>query len=82
MEFVNHPLCNIVYNPAEGTEHFVAPLPVVQQVLDDGSILLSSMWKPSASELEFMNAGGLVMLNVFGSSHPPVSIAVVDPSII
>lgn len=35
-----------------------------------------SFWRPTAEELEQLNAGGLVTLYVFGTMHPPVSIGV------
>ena len=34
-----------------------------------------SGWKPSAEDLERLNAGGLIYLNVFGNGHPMVSVS-------
>lgn len=33
-----------------------------------------SAWKPSPEDLERLNNGGLIYLNVFGNGHPMVSI--------
>jgi hypothetical protein len=35
----------------------------------------TSGWKPTAEDLERLNAGGLIYLNIFGLGHPPVSVS-------
>ncbi len=37
-----------------------------------GAMLLTSYWKPSPAELEALNNGAAVRLDVFGGGHPPV----------
>jgi hypothetical protein len=44
-------------------------------VMAHGGRLLSC-WRPSAEELEMLNAGGHVVLAVVGEMHPPVSVNV------
>jgi hypothetical protein len=34
----------------------------------------TSAWKPSAEDLERLNAGGLIYLNIFSTGHPMVSV--------
>ena len=76
MKAFKHPTCNVVYNPAKGTEDHVDSLPIRCQSFDDGQILLSSFWKPTEYEIALLQKGGVVVLNVLGSQHPPVSVKV------
>jgi hypothetical protein len=46
----------------------------VRDVKEDGFIGMKSAWKPTPEELQILNAGGCVMLTVFSSIHPMVSI--------
>jgi hypothetical protein len=38
--------------------------------------LMTSVWLPTAEELEVLNKGGFVMLRVVGIAHPPVLVDV------
>lgn len=42
----------------------------------NGTPGVASFWRPSAEELAALNAGGLVMLNVIGTTMPPVCLGV------
>lgn len=47
-------------------------LPVVREVDEEGHLSVTSAWKPSAEDLEVLNAGGCICLTVLGG-QPPVS---------
>jgi hypothetical protein len=46
-------------------------LPVFGRLID-GEPHLTSLWKPSAEELEILNAGGFVNLTIKTGAQPPV----------
>ncbi len=50
-------------------------LPIRDQDFLFGNGMVSN-WKPSALDLEVLNAGGVIQLVVCGTVHPPVSITV------
>ena len=56
---------------------FTAPgcfdLPTLVERQDDGDMLVTSCWQPSAEELAILNAGGCVCLCVRGG-QPPVAL--------
>lgn len=54
----------------------VADLEVRREPADIGSYVNISAWKPSAEELATLNSGGVVVLHVFGTQHPPVWVGV------
>lgn len=63
--------------PANMTDDQCGALKVRQAVhrIDGEPFAVStSGWKPDANDLERLNAGGLVFLNIFGIGHPVVSI--------
>lgn len=41
----------------------------------DKFVVSTSGWKPSAEDLEKLNAGGLIYLNIFAAGHPVVSVS-------
>lgn len=43
---------------------------------EEGVVMLSSFWKPSAEELILLNNGSAVMLSILDDKHPAVRIAV------
>jgi hypothetical protein len=43
-----------------------------------GSAVMVSAWKPSAADIAKLQAGGLVMLYVVGTIHPPCGMEVAD----
>ncbi len=77
MNIHNHWSCNDVLNPAKVDEDTVAPLPINRRK-SDGYHVTSSFWKPSPDELLWLQSGGVVMLSVRSSSHPPVRVDVVS----
>lgn len=51
------------------------PLPVFAEV-KDGSVVLTSAWKPNQEELAHLAAGASVACVVYGSVHPPIALGV------
>jgi len=78
MDRTQHPSNNLVLGAPIGWDQGELPcsaLPVTR-VAYEGQPAMLSFWRPNAAELEQLNAGGLVALCVFGTSHPPVSVGV------
>ena len=48
------------------------PLAVTVQSYSDGTVSISSYWKPDERELQLLNKGGLVKLETLGNAMPPV----------
>lgn len=61
------------WNPQEHGDCVALAVRVAQ---DAGLISIASAWRPTPEELVLLNAGGVVVLNVLGRSHPAVSLAV------
>ena len=40
----------------------------------EGHAIMQSIWEPSPAELAELNAGGFVVLTVWGRGHPPVHV--------
>ena len=63
---------------------YVAPdcgdLPTRREI-EDEYVSVTSVWKPSAEDLEVLNAGGCVCLNVMGG-QPPVALWVQEVNIL
>ena len=47
----------------------------------DGTVAVTSVWRPSAEDLEILNAGGCICLNVHGG-QPPVALWAQQVSVI
>lgn len=63
--------------PEGTTEQQCSTLPVLKGVTKFGAaeaVVSRSAWKPSEEELEMLNAGSVVYLDVFGVHHPVVSV--------
>ena len=79
MEAVKLPGMNRDLAPPQGwdaeKDGECTPLPVFAEV-HNGSVLLTSAWKPNAEELEHLNKGGAVALVIYGTMHPPVALGV------
>lgn len=54
------------------------PLPVFAEV-HNGSIVMTSAWKPSEEELAHLTSGGAVALVIYGTLHPPIAVGVFAP---
>lgn len=50
-----------------------------QAVLDDGTKIIVTYWKPSYEDLVALNAGEGIYLTVFASKLPAISIDTVNP---
>lgn len=78
MDYEIHPICNAKLRPPENWDQSGVPcgaLPVHICELE-GVPVMESFWRPSAEELEALNARGYVVLQVLSTSHPPVAIGV------
>ena len=57
-------------------------LPIRDSVYNDGSgdryAMMESAWKPDAAEIAALAAGGSVILQIIGISHPVVSLYVIE----
>jgi len=73
MNIFHHPACNDVLRAAPGTEDRVSDLPIMR-----GEESVSSFWKPTPEELAALNANGCMMFEVWGRTHPPIAVAVVE----
>lgn len=51
-------------------------LDISDQVLEDGTPVMCSLWMPSEGELELLKAGRPVRLTILGVAHPPVMVGV------
>jgi len=52
------------------------PLPVRIGILPDNAPVVESAWKPTETELAALNAGGAVILRIYGNGMPPVQLYV------
>jgi hypothetical protein len=78
MQFLKHLFCTKVLPPDPGTEHFVDPLPVCEDIDPDSGTWTHSFWKPSAEDLKILNEGGCICLQVMATDekHPAVGMVV------
>jgi hypothetical protein len=44
----------------------------IRSISVGGYPAMQSLWRPDADQLAELNAGGVVVLNILGTSHPPV----------
>lgn len=81
MDPIQHPSNNKVLGAPKGWDQGGLPCSAlaVTTFTHAGFDGLASFWKPSAQELAELNAGGTVMLTVFGQGMPPVSVATAPP---
>lgn len=73
-----HPSSNHKYLPPADWDQSLGAcvtLPVTVTLADTGYVL-SSYWRPSAEELQALNAGKALRLDVFGRQHPAVFVGV------
>jgi hypothetical protein len=60
------------------------PIPATRQLMkadesDPGVPAIVTFWRPSEQEMRMLLAGANVMLYVFGTDHPPVTVEVEVP---
>lgn len=53
-------------------------LPVFAEV-SNGTMRMTSAWKPSAEELDALLRGGVVALVIYGTLHPPIAVGTFAP---
>jgi hypothetical protein len=79
MDFVDFPETNHAFGKPENmTDEQCGTLRVKRGLANiEGDLfpVSTSGWKPSAADLEKLNAGGLIYLNIFGMGHPVVSVS-------
>ncbi len=79
MEPVKHSSHNFNYGPPSGVSEEEIGNLSCRRELEDGYPLVTSHWKPSAEELEILNAGGTVRLGVNAAPIPPLRVGVEAP---
>lgn len=74
MEFIKHSSCNHQFGPPRDvSDAECGTLPVKAWRDPAFGQVFTSFWKPSASELEALNAGGSVAVNLYTTVHPVMS---------
>lgn len=78
MRFVQDLRCNSVIGAPPGTPiEECSALPIRRAQYEDGTPVIQSFWKPTEEELKNLIAGKPIMLSVWGTRMPPVSLEVV-----
>lgn len=77
MKFHQHSSNNMLLGKPEDSQN-IETMPATMWVGDDGSVTVASFWRPEPAELAMLNAGGSVVLYVWGTMHPPVAIGTVN----
>lgn len=79
MRFFQDPRCNFVLGAPSGVPiESCTALPVRRAQYEDGTPVVQSFWKPSPEELKMLNEGKPILLSIWGETHAPVSMEVVD----
>jgi len=74
MDFIKHSSCNHLFGPPRGvSDADCGTLPVKRWTDPKFGTVLTSFWKPSAAELEALNAGGSIAVNLYTPVHPVIS---------
>lgn len=77
MEITKHSSCNTELQVSiDQRARGVVPLPIYRGPNEIGQTVVMSFWKPSVEELEALNKGHLIGLEVWGNTAPPVRISV------
>lgn len=79
MNYVQHPSNDVVLEFAG-----FKPIPATRQLLrdsedDPGVPAVVTFWRPNEQEMRMLLAGANVMLYVFDTNHPPVTVEVEVP---
>lgn len=78
MNFHRHSTNNMILGAPKDMEN-CENLPATMMVDEEsGQTTIASFWTPNQEELEALRKGGSVVLYVFGTMHPPVSIGVTE----
>jgi len=51
-------------------------LPIKDEVLEDGVEVMTSSWEPTPIELEHLNNGAPIRVQLVGVLHPPIKVEV------
>ena len=51
-------------------------LPVRDEIQENGTAIMVSSWEPTPLELERLNAGASVKIQLMGRQHPPIRVDV------
>ena len=54
-------------------------LAIRDEVFEDGTPCMTSVWEPTPAELAMLNAGGAVVLRILGRQFPPVTLETQPP---
>lgn len=77
MNIFQHRACNDVLAPPRG-DGDCRPLPILRMQDTDGSPVVISFWKPTPEELQLLQAGAVVGLHIWGSTHAPLYVGVTE----
>lgn len=77
MRYIQHSTNNDVLGAPRGVPiDDCGALPVTRAFDEHGNPILQSFWRPDAAELAALNAGHPVVLQIWGSTHAPLFVAV------
>lgn len=70
---------NIVLSkPEDMTDEQCLPLKAMKAATEDGLPYFVTGWKPNKDDLDVLNAGGILYLQVVGNGFPPVALFTVN----
>lgn len=70
-----HASNNMLLGAPKGMKNCIS---VPATMTTEPEVIIATFWRPTKEELKTLNAGGSVVLHVWGTAHPPVAIGVVD----
>lgn len=73
MKFHQHSTNNMLLGAPPGMQN-CDTLPATMTT--EPEVIIASFWRPTEEELQVLNAGGSVVLHIFGTAHPPVALGV------
>lgn len=77
MKLIQHITCNDVLAAPPGVPiEQCTPAPIVRSVYQEpnGLCTVGTHWQPTPEELALLNAGGVVKVEVWGTTMPPMSV--------
>ena len=75
MRITQHPTNNDVLGaPAGMTPEQCTAAPITRVQFTDGVITVRSYWRPTTEDLELLMLGGLVEVEVLGTTMPPMRV--------
>jgi len=73
MKFHQHSTNNMLLGAPPGMQN-CDTMPATMTT--EPEVIIASFWRPTEEELQVLNAGGSVVLHIFGTAHPPVALGV------